>query len=62
MSTRDELANLIAQADSQEVGRWIHERWAPCTAHLADAILAAGYSRPRGGGPSKTQRRCLTAR
>ncbi|NKV78696.1 hypothetical protein GS911_11375 [Rhodococcus hoagii] len=32
MSTRDELANLIAQADSQEVGRWTPGRWAPCTA------------------------------
>ncbi|MBM4608089.1 hypothetical protein GS922_18900 [Rhodococcus hoagii] len=47
MSTRDELANLIAQADSQEVGAMDPRTVGTMYGHLADAILAAGYSRPR---------------
>ncbi|MBM4498189.1 hypothetical protein [Prescottella equi] len=47
MSTRDELANLIAQADSQEVGAMDPRTVGTMYGHIADAILAAGYSRPR---------------
>lgn len=45
MSTRDELANLIAQADSQEVGAMDPRTVGIMYGHLADAILAAGWIR-----------------
>ncbi|MBM4592356.1 hypothetical protein [Prescottella equi] len=47
MSTRDELANLIAKADAQEVGAMDPQTVGTMYGHLADAVLAAGYSRPR---------------
>ncbi|NKT41786.1 hypothetical protein GS676_02745 [Rhodococcus hoagii] len=43
MSTRDELANLIDDA-----AEWATSQGRICSPHeVADAILAAGYSRPR---------------
>ncbi|WJJ10800.1 hypothetical protein P9990_19805 [Prescottella equi] len=43
MTTRDELANLI-----DEVAEHAHREGRICSPHeAADAILAAGYSRPR---------------
>jgi hypothetical protein len=43
VSARDELANLIAQADSQEVGAMDPRTVGTMYGHLADAILAASY-------------------
>lgn len=47
MTTRDELAKLLTETSRAyigEYGAYVDEVEAP---HLADAILAAGYSKPR---------------
>jgi len=45
MSAREELAELLEE--EQEAGRWASSPTADLYGFMADAILAAGYSKPR---------------